>query len=72
MVHLRDSVEAPEVIDVQKLFNFCNKYLQFYVLSKYLYDIICFFELIKQRDRNNNISNYKAFVYSKRQNLRQY
>lgn len=24
MVHLRDLIEAREVIDVQKLFNFCN------------------------------------------------
>lgn len=28
--------------------------------------MICLFELIKQRDRNNKMFNYKAFVYSKR------
>lgn len=28
MVHLRDPIEARGVIDVQKLLNFCNYYLQ--------------------------------------------
>lgn len=46
MTHLRDVIEARRMIDVVKLLDFWNLYIQFYVLSKYLYDMI-FFQICK-------------------------
>lgn len=61
MAHFRDIIEARGMIDVtcKKLLDFCNKHIQFYILSKYLYDIN-FFLIHKTLGQKLDLMTYSS------------
>lgn len=61
MAHLCDIIEARGMIDVEKLLDFCNKHIQFYILSKYLYDMMVFFQIYNTWEQKLDLIAYSSF-----------
>lgn len=61
MAHLCDIIEARGMIDVKKLLDFCNKHIQFYILSKYLYDMMFFFQIYNTWEQKLDLIAYSSF-----------
>lgn len=61
MAHLCDIIEARGMIDVEKLLDFCNKHIQFYILSKYLYDMMGFFQIYNTWEQKLDLIAYSSF-----------
>lgn len=61
MAHLCDIIEARGMTDVKKLLDFCNKHIQFYILSKYLYDMMFFFQIYNTWEQKLDLIAYSSF-----------
>lgn len=61
MAHLCDIIEARGMIDVKKLLDFCNTHIQFYILSKYLYDMMFFFQIYNTWEQKLDLIAYSSF-----------